>query len=48
MRLLRHVGNADRARLPKKDAENAVVAREVADPSSRQVVHPRRDETVQV
>src|SRR5688500_5162010 len=35
VRLLRHVGNADRARLPKEDAENAMVAWQFADPSSR-------------
>ena len=48
VRLLRHVGNADRARLSKEDAENAVVARQVADPSSRRLVDPRRDEALEV
>src|SRR5688500_5011085 len=37
VRLLCHVGNADRARLPKEDAEDAVVTGEVADPSSRRI-----------
>jgi hypothetical protein len=46
--LLRDVGNTDRARFSKEDAENSVVAREIADPSSRRVVHPRRDEPIEV
>ena len=46
--LLRHVGNAERARLPKEDAENPVVARQVADPSPRLFVDPRCDEPFQV
>jgi hypothetical protein len=46
--LLRHVCNTDRARFSKKNAENAVVTREIADASSRRVVHPRRDEPVEV
>ena len=40
LRLLRHVGNAYRARLSKQDAENAVVAGQIADPSSRRLVDP--------
>jgi hypothetical protein len=48
MALLRYVSDADRARLSKEDAENAVIAGEVADPSSSRVVDPGRKETFQV
>src|SRR5438094_5747644 len=44
MWLLRYIGNTDRTRFSKEDAENPVVAREIADPSSRRIVDPRRDE----
>ena len=46
--LLRHVGDAHRAGVPKEDAEKAMVAGQDADPSSRRVVDPRRDEALQV
>ena len=48
VRLLRHVGNTDRAGFSKENAENPVVAREVADASSCRVVDPCRDEAVEV
>jgi hypothetical protein len=46
--LLRYIDNTDRTRFSKEDAEDPVVAREIADPSSRRVVDPRRDEAVEV
>ena len=46
--LFRHVGDAHRPRVPEEDAENAVIARQVADPSSRRLVDPRRDEALEV
>ena len=46
--LLRYIGNTHRARFSKEDTENTVVAREVADASSRRVVHACRDEAVEV
>jgi hypothetical protein len=48
VRLLHHVGNTHRARFSKEDTENPVVAREVADASSRRVVDPCRDKAVEV
>ena len=46
--LLRHVRNAYRARLTEQNPENAVVARQLADPSSRRLVDPGRDEALEV
>jgi hypothetical protein len=48
MRVLCHVGEAHRAALAEQDSENAVVAGQVADPSSRLVVDSRRYEALQV
>ena len=46
--LLRYIGNTDRTRFSKEDAENPVVAREIADASSCPVVDPCRDEALEV
>jgi hypothetical protein len=48
LRLLGHVRNPHRAPISKQDPENAMVAGEIADPSSRHFVDPTRDETLEV